>query len=247
MFWIEPMFGKMILPMLGGTPSVWNTCIAFYQIVLLAGYVYTHVVINWLGVKRQAIFHLGLLLSVFIILPIGITDGWSPPTGTNPIPWLFVLLLVSIGLPFFVISTTAPMLQKWFATTGHPSAKNPYFLYSASNLGSMVALLGYPFLIEPLFPLATQSKVWSGGYLLMAVLILGCAITVWKSSTTMTGVPNPGAEPKVQTDPFAAENSGDLKLSQRIRWVLLAFAPSSLLLGVTNYITMDIAQSHFYG
>ena len=242
MFWIEPMFGKMILPKLGGTPSVWITCIAFYQVVLLVGYVYTHVAIKWLGVKRQAIFHLVLLSAVLITLPIGVTEGWTPPIGSNPIPWLFVMLLVSLGLAFFIISTTAPMLQKWFASTGHPSAKNPYFLYSASNLGSMVALLSYPFLVEPFFPLAVQSKAWSGGYVLMVVLILGCAIGVWKSSAAVTEGVNSEDEPEGQIGQLKAENFGNLTLSLRIRWVLLAFAPSSLLLGVTNYITIDIAQ-----
>ena len=242
MFWIEPMFGKMILPKLGGTPSVWNTCIAFYQMVLLGGYVYTHVAIKWLGVKRQAILHLVLLSAVLITLPIGVTEGWTPPIGSNPIPWLFVMLLVSLGLPFFIISTTAPMLQKWFASTGHPSAKNPYFLYSASNLGSMVALLSYPFLVEPFFPLAVQSKAWSGGYVLMVVLILGCAIGVWKSSSVVIGNQNFVTEPEAQIGQPAIENPGNLKLSHRMRWVLLAFVPSSLLLGVTNYITIDIAQ-----
>lgn len=242
MFWIEPMFGKMILPKLGGTPSVWNTCIAFYQMVLLGGYVYTHVAIKWLGVKRQAIVHLILLSSVLITLHIGVAEGYTQPVALNPIPWLFVLLLVSLGLPFFVISATAPMLQKWFVATGHPSAKNPYFLYGASNLGSMVALLGYPFLVEPFFPLGVQSKAWSVGYVLLVILILGCAIKVWKSSAAVTESLNFRAEPQVQMVPLTTETTSNLKIGQRIRWILLSFAPSSLLLGVTNYITIDIAQ-----
>ena len=151
LFWIEPMFAKMILPNLGGTPSVWNVCLAFYQMVLLAGYVYAHVTPKWLGLRRQAILHVGLLLLVLLTFPIGLSERWTTPIAANPIPWMFWLLFLSVGLPFFIISTTAPLLQMWFTRTGHPSAKDPYFLYSASNLGSMVALLGYPFLVEPLF------------------------------------------------------------------------------------------------
>jgi hypothetical protein len=173
----------MILPLLGGSPAVWNTCIAFYQVVLLAGYLYAHLTTRWLGVRRQAMLHLVLIISALIALPIGISDGLTPPVTSNPIAWLFILLLVSIGLPFFAISTNAPLLQKWFSTTRHPSAKDPYFLYSASNLGSMVALLGYPFLIEPLFPIGEQTKVWTLCYVFLALLISSCAITVWRSSS----------------------------------------------------------------
>lgn len=241
LFWIEPMFAKMILPMLGGTPSVWNTCLAFYQLGLLAGYIYTHLITKWLGVRNQTILHLALLLLVLIALPIGIAKGLTPPVKENPIPWLSVLLLVSVGLPFFVISTTAPLLQKWFATTGHPWAKDPYFLYSASNLGSMVALLGYPFLLEPFLPLAAQSGAWSGGYILLVVLISGCAMIVRRAPRIQTE-PTHRLKAEIQIFPPAAQATQSPGNRQRIRWVLLAFAPSSLLLGVTNYISIDIAQ-----
>jgi hypothetical protein len=242
MFWLEPMFAKMILPILGGTSSVWTTCIAFYQLALLGGYVYGHVAIKWLGVKRQSIFHLVLLWSALIVLPIGIAEGLTPPASSNPMFWVFLLLLTTVGLPFFVISSTAPVLQKWFSTTVHPSAKDPYFLYSTSNLGSMVGLLAYPFLVEPYLTLKTHSNIWAGCYALMAVLISGCAISSWRSSGK--GAQHPGliVDTNVRIEPSITENSEALKNSQRIRWVLLAFAPSSLLLGVTQYITLDIAQ-----
>jgi SAM-dependent methyltransferase len=242
MFWIEPMFAKMILPMLGGTPSVWNMCIVFYQITLLAGYVYAYLITKWLGVRHQAISHFGLLLSVFIVLPIATPNSLTPGIAVNPILWLFVLLLVSVGLPFFVISTTAPILQKWFTMTGHPLAKDPYFLYSASNLGSMVALFGYLFFLEPFLPLAVQSKAWSGGYALLVVIISGCMMMAWRSS--QTGRKDLNFRPKhaMQAELPASEKSRELTVSQRIRWVLLAFVPSSLLLGVTNYISTDLAQ-----
>jgi hypothetical protein len=236
------MFAKMILPLLGGMPAVWNTCMAFYQTVLLLGYVYAHMVTKWFRLRWQMICHLGLLLLVFVSLPIGIIDGWTPPVTSNPIPWVFMLLFISVGLPFFVVSTTAPTLQKWFSTTGHPSAKDPYFLYGTSNLGSLVALLGYPLLMEPYLPLKNQSKLWMIFYVLLAGLISGCAMITLRSSRTTVQNISPEVNPESQNAPLATDNPADIKVNQRIRWVLLAFAPSSLLLGVTNYITTDIAQ-----
>jgi hypothetical protein len=241
LFWIEPMFAKMILPKLGGSPSVWNVCLAFYQLVLLAGYIYAHLATRWLGMRQQVILHIGLLSQVLITLPIGGSHLWTPPAAANPIPWLLFLLFGSVGLPFFVISTTAPMLQKWFGMTGHPAAKDPYFLYSASNLGSMVALLGYPFLVEPRWSLAEQSKSWALGYLILAGLISTCAVMVWRSSGSRRVHLDSGATPQTEGTPSGSESAGRLRMTQRMRWVLLAFAPSSLLLGVTNYISTDIS------
>jgi hypothetical protein len=195
-------------------------------LALLGGYVYGHVAIKWLGVKRQSIFHLVLLWSALIVLPIGIAEGLTPPASSNPMVWVFLLLLTTVGLPFFVISSTAPVLQKWFSTTVHPSAKDPYFLYSTSNLGSMVGLLAYPFLVEPYLTLKTHSTIWAGCYALMAVLISGCAISSWRSSGK--GAQHPGliVDTNVRIEPSIIENSEALKNSQRIRWVLLAFASS---------------------
>jgi hypothetical protein len=229
---MEPMFAKMILPLLGGSPSVWNTCIVFYQTLLLLGYVYAHVTTQWLGLRWQAALHVLLLVIVFVTLPVHVLRGWAPPLSSNPVLWLFLLLLVSIGLPFFTLSATAPLLQKWFAFTAHPSAKDPYFLYSASNLGSLIGLLGYPLLIEAYFSLPLQAKTWSVSYILLAGMISACAIIALKSSRI---------EVRHLMDETTHASPG-LRVGQRIRWVLLAFVPSSLLLGVTNYITTDIAQ-----
>lgn len=186
LFWVQPMFAKMVLPMLGGTPGVWNTCMVFFQASLLAGYIYAHAATAWLGVRRQAALHVGLLLLPLSALPIAVSIGWSPPVEENPIPWLLALLLVSVGLPFFVISASAPMLQKWFANTGHPAAKDPYFLYRASNLGSMLGLLAYPVLLEPTLRLAEQSWLWSWGYGLLVLLTLCCAVILWRGPVSAT-------------------------------------------------------------
>ncbi len=239
LFLVQPMFTKMVLPLLGGTPSVWNTCMVFYQAVLLAGYGYAHAATRWLGVRRQAVLHLGLLLLIVLALPIGVAKGWRPPVDSNPIVWLLALLSVSVALPFFVISTTAPMLQKWFAHTGHQAAGDPYFLYGASNLGSMLALLCYPLVVEPLLPLGDQARLWAGGYGLLVGLIVVCAVLLWRAP--ISGVTVAGS---VEGSGTLANGGEELAPTafQRLRWVMLAFAPSSLLLGVTTYLSTDVAS-----
>ena len=175
LFWIQPMFTKVVLPLLGGSPAVWNTAMMFFQSALLAGYGYAHATTRILGVRRQAVLHISLLFVALLTLPAMVGEDWRPPAETNPVLWLVTLLTVSIGLPLFVIAATAPMLQKWFAHTRHPAAADPYFLYAASNLGSMLALLSYPFVVEPLLRLGQQSWAWSGTYALLALLTLACA------------------------------------------------------------------------
>ncbi len=164
LFSIQPMFGKMILPLLGGIPAVWNTCMVFFKAVLLLGYLYAHAISSRLGVRRQILLHAGVLALPLLALPFGVDAGWVSPAVDHPIAWLFVLLSVSIGLPFFAVATSAPLLQRWFASTRHASARDPYFLYAASNAGSLLALLSYPLLVEPYLPLASQSQAWALGY-----------------------------------------------------------------------------------
>lgn len=157
LFLVQPMFAKMALPLLGGSPSVWNTAMVFYQAMLLGGYVYAHLATRWLGARRHAALHMLVLALPLLALPIGIPAGVSPTAQSSPALWLLGLLLVSVGLPFFVVSASSPMLQTWFATTGHRSAADPYFLYGAGNIGSMLALLIYPALLEPTLGLVSQS------------------------------------------------------------------------------------------
>jgi hypothetical protein len=235
LFIVQPMFAKMVLPLLGGSPAVWNTCMVFYQGSLLAGYLYAHFSTRWLGVRRQAGLHLLILCLPWLVLPVAMATAWTPPAETNPIPWLLMLLTVSVGLPFFVVSASAPMLQAWFANTGHPAAKDPYFLYAASNLGSMLALLGYPIIVEPSLSLGGQSVVWTTGYGLLMVLTAGCAVFLWRRAPKMEmGIAEeePGRDVPLGDDPT---------ISTRMRWLVLSFAPSSLLLGVTTHISTDIA------
>ncbi len=283
LFMVQPMVGKMILPLLGGTPEVWNTCMVFFQALLLAGYAYAHASTKYLGIRKQAAFHLVLLLIPFLFLPISVNKSLIQG-GVNPIPAVMLVLLFSVGVPFFVISTSAPMLQRWFSSTDHPSAHDPYFLYGASNLGSMLTLVAYPLLIEPNLRLGPQTWVFAVGYGLLVLLIGGCAVCLWKSAPAlqpagngtvghgssvadapaMPGtplpptkpdaiVPNRGrrADPRIKGDKLTltevSKEEADQALNQdvtwmrRLRWVLLAAVPSSLMLGATTYITTDIA------
>ncbi|MGA3317493.1 MAG: hypothetical protein ABSC64_13770, partial [Candidatus Korobacteraceae bacterium] len=140
LFSMEPMVAKMILPLLGGAPAVWNTCLVFFQAVLLAGYFYAHVSAQLLSHRRQIVFHLSVLLIALVVLPLHILAAWVPPVSQNPALWLLALLSVSVGLPFFVLSASTPILQEWFSYSGDPAANDPYFLYAASNAGSLVLL-----------------------------------------------------------------------------------------------------------
>jgi spermidine synthase len=244
LFLIEPMFAKMVLPLLGGTPAVWNTCMVFFQAALLAGYAYAHAAPARLGVRRQAALHFVLLLLPLAVLPIAVPKDWTPPGEANPIPWLLLLLTVAVGLPFFVVATSGPLLQKWFAATGHPAARDPYFLYSASNFGSMLALLAYPVLLEPNLRLAQQSTLWTVGYVAFVALTAGCAVALWRSPGSgvrgqESGVR--GQESGVRGQRSEVSEQASPSLTTVLRWIILAFVPSSLMLSVTTYLTTDIA------
>src|SRR6266436_10293432 len=189
-FGIQPMIGKMVLPLLGGVPAVWNTCMVFFQATLLLGYAYAHWSTRWIGSRYHALAHLGLMLLPAAVLPISISQRMigSVPSDANPIPWLLGFLALTAGLPLLVVSATAPLLQKWFGTTAHPDAGNPYFLYAASNAGSLLGLLSYPILIEPRLRLVQQSRLWAIGYGILVVLVLCCAVMMWRRKTSDSGL-----------------------------------------------------------
>lgn len=233
LFSIQPMIAKMLLPLLGGTPAVWNTCMVFFQAMLLGGYAYALVVSRW-PLKRQLIVQLAILCLAFISLPIGLSSAWanSVPPSDNPSLWLLMCLAASVGLPFFIVSSNSPLLQKWFSRTATESARDPYFLYSASNAGSLLALLAYPALMEPFFTLKAQGRLWTIVYAVLVLLIGLHALMLWRSrESTHNAV-------IIEEETVGEKPS----LNRRLRWLLLAFAPSSLMLGVTNYITTDIAS-----
>jgi hypothetical protein len=238
LFVMQPMVGKMILPLLGGTPAVWSTCMVFFQAALLGGYAYAHATTARLRPSRQALLHLIVLAVPLAVLPLAVNPGLLRGGEANPVLDVLTLLSVSVGLPFLVVSATAPLLQKWFTQTGHPAARDPYFLYAASNLGSMIALLGYPTLVEPRLPLQgpgwlTQTTLWSTGYGVLAVLTAGCALTLWWKPA--------GAGPAIAEAEEGTSAPPDPDGRRRLHWIALAFVPSSLLLGATTYITTDLA------
>lgn len=233
LFSIQPLIAKMLLPLLGGTPAVWNTCMLFFQAVLLAGYAYALLVSRW-PLRRQLIAQLVLLCLAFVSLPIGLTARWinSVPSNGDPSLWLLACLAATVGLPFFIISSNSPLLQKWFSRTASDSARDPYFLYAASNAGSLLSLLAYPVLMEPFLTLHAQSRLWTIVYGVLVLLIAVHAVLLYRSKTSET------------TEGEVVVNVDEPKLTwnRKLRWLLLAFAPSSLMLGVTNYITTDIAS-----
>lgn len=232
-FSVQPMFAKMVLPLLGGAPGVWNTAMLFFQMVLLAGYIYAHLTTRLLGMKGQACLHVIVMTIVFLFLPISIAAGWTPPVDAAPVPWLIGLFAVSVGLPFFAVATNAPLLQRWFSHTGHSAATDPYFLYGASNLGSILALLSYPIFFEPLLNSHAQSTAWAWAYALLIGLIVACVITLWRRGSPHIHLKPSASLPLVGQSPT---------LSRRLHWLVLAFVPSSLLLGVTMHITTDVAS-----
>jgi SAM-dependent methyltransferase len=231
-FTVQPMVARLVLPLLGGSPSVWNTSMAFFQIALLAGYVYAHLLQRIGSLKHQALIHLGLLLAAGLALPLRINGLAGPPSSDHPNLWLMAVLALSIGAPFAVLSATAPLVQAWYARTlGAVDGREPYALYAASNLGSLLALLAYPVILEPLTLLAQQRVGWSAGYAAFVLIIGMLALTISRG-------------------PISAQSSGQTTTAapswrDRAIWVALAAIPSSLMLGVTTYITTDVASAPF--
>ena len=231
LFSIEPMLAKMILPLLGGTTAVWTTCMLFYQAMLLAGYAFAKAATARMNSRWQTLFFVGLAVLPLMILPISLSKDRVPPPERNPVLWLLMTLLILVGLPFFVLSTVTPTLQKWFANTNHPQSSDPYFLYAASNAGSILGLLSYPFLIEPRFRLAEQSRLWAYGYGILVVLIGVCAAMLWVA---------PRSQRRAGPDADQLDRPGSTPgYPERFHWVILTFVPSSLLLGVTTQLTTE--------
>ncbi len=233
LFLVEPMISKMALPQLGGSPSVWNTCLFFFQAVLLLGYGYAHGLTRWLGRRGQVLVHIALLAAVALFLPLSF--GSDAPSATlPPVLWLLGRLALTVGLPFFALSATAPLLQSWFSRFDHPAARDPYFLYAASNVGSLLALLSYPLLVEPAMPLAAQSRTWSVAFAMLAGAIVLCAARYLLRGRESAPAAIAAAPPNAATR------------RQRLSWIALAFVPSSLLLGVTAHITTDIGSAPLF-
>ncbi len=229
LFGVQPMFTRMVLPQLGGSPSVWSVAMVFFQTMLLAGYAYAH----WLAKARSrwlpVAVHVGLLIVAGLTLPLSIAKGWGEPPASGTEFWLLGLFAVSIGLPFFALAANNPLLQTWFVRTGHVDGKDPYFLYAASNIGSFLALIAYPILLEPAFTVHTQSRMWSIGFVVLTLLIAGCGALLLRAPVVAIA-PDEAPAPKPT-------------LSTLGRWIFLAAVPSGLLIAVTAHISTDVAAA----
>ena len=229
LFSVEPMFSKLVLPLLGGTPSVWNTCLVFFQAALLAGYGYAHMLTRIGDPKRRTAVHVAALALSCFALPLSIAGSSDPPSGSAGIPWLLLLLVRSLGAPFVMLSSGAVLAQQWLVASRHPDSANPYFLYAASNFGSLIALLAYPIVVEPHLTLSAQRWAWSAGYVALAALVtVSFAVVAWMNPSITAG----NGEP---------EGATRITVTQRARWALYAAVPSSLLVGVTTFISTDVA------
>jgi spermidine synthase len=223
LFLVQPLCAKMLLPLMGGTPAAWNTCMVFFQAGLLLGYAYAHAGPRWLGVGWHGVLHIVLLIGAYFTLPLRLPD--EIPAGWHPIAWLLMSLTLAIGLPFTLLAAGAPLVQRWFVARTLAAPRDPYFLYAASNIGSFLALGIFPFLLEPFFSLSVLSQWWTFGFILCVVLLAFCV---------------PTTRIKTAASP-SAESTPSPQWRQRGRWIMLACIPSSLLLSVTTHLTTDIA------
>jgi hypothetical protein len=234
LFSVQPMFAKMVLPTLGGAPAVWAVSMCFFQALLLLGYVYAHLLDRHAPARLALPLHLGVLALAFLALPIALpaTSGEVPD---NAYLELIAILGLGVGLPFFALAANAPLLQAWFARAGHSQSADAYFLYRASNAGSLAALAAYPVLLEPLLPLRGQSRLWTAGFVLLAVAVAACGYLAR----------NPRPVDLAETgehDAGSAEPRG-ARWRERATWAFLAFVPSGLLVAFTTYVTTDLASA----
>src|SRR5271170_6462053 len=235
LFGIQPMFAKMVLPRLGGSASVWSVAMVFFQTMLLAGYLYAHLLTRYLGFGLAVAVHLCVNAIAFLALPIVVAKGFGRPPADGEATWLISLFASSVGLPFFAVAGNGPLLQAWFVRSGHRDAQNPYFLYGASNIGSFASLLAYPLVLEPNLTLRQQSHWWTVGFFGLVVLIVGCALLV----VFRTG------PQRVIASENVANASAEPSPRDRLEWILLSFVPSALLVAVTAHIATDVASAPF--
>jgi len=235
LFLVQPLIGKYILPWFGGTPGVWTTCMLFFQLVLLAGYAYAHFLSRWLQPRGQAAVHLALLLASLMMLPIIPSESWKPKPGDEPITQILLLLGATIGLPYFVVSTTGPLMQAWFARMN--PGRSPYRLYALSNIGSLLALLAYPFLIEPNYARKLQALSWGWGLMAYVLFAAWCVRQVWlRGFAKETSATGHVAEEEPAETPSAR---------RKLLWLALPACASALLLATTNKLTQDVAVIPF--
>jgi len=235
LFAAQPMIGKALLPLLGGGPSVWNTAMLFFQVLLLAGYAYAFILSKIPSLKVQGLLHLGLLIGAAALsLPLALKPDSLPPADA-PRLWQLMTMCSMIAAPFFILSATAPLLQRWFSLTDHPEAHAPYTLYTASNTGSFLALFLYPFSIERLLRLGEQASWWTYGYAALAIACIAVFIASFRNRPPMQTVIDDTSETDIKPS-----------FKDRLGWVFLAFIPSSLMLGYTTFVTTDVTSAPLF-
>jgi len=240
LFLVQPILGKQILPWFGGTPAVWTTCLLFFQILLPGGYAYAHGISAWLAPRAQAIVHIALLGGSLWFLPIVADPSYRSTLETSPTVQILALLTFTIGAPYFLISATGPLLQAWFART---HAKSPYRLYALSNVGSLLALLSYPFLVEPNLYLGAQARSWSWGYVLFAGACSLCGVQLLLRGREPAAAP-PDAADSVATT--ASDVSGQSpRWGAMALWLGLSASASGMLMATTNQICQEVAVVPF--
>src|SRR5437870_3188281 len=245
LFQVQPLIAKMILPWFGGSAAVWAAALLFFQLVLLAGYAYAHFLIRFVAARPHMLFHVGLLLISCVLLPILPSPEWRPTQAGDPTGRILMLLTATIGLPYFLLSSTSPLLQAWFVR--RTGSKVPYRLFALSNFGSMLGLVSFPFLVEPNLASTTQAYSWSGGYAAFALL---CVVTAWVSLRDPATVdpaeapvaPAPLAvEPTGPATPSPIENAPRPTFGQMSLWVALAACASTLLVSTTTHLSQNVA------
>ncbi len=262
LFSVQPMVAKTLLPVFGGGSSVWTTCMLFYQSLLLLGYLYAHVLMTRFGRNAQMIIHSVVLVTALAAGILYDTPTAPPNASTFPVPWLILQLLLVSGMPFFAISSAGPLIQGWFARTGHHRAHDPYFLYAASNAGSLIGLLAYPLVFEPNMGVSMQRQLWLLGLGLFILLAIFAASRTQRPEklTAKEAKRRRKAEqrlsknnqeleargsmvtPSPESDEHAPHQDAPITWRRRLYWIYLAFVPSSILLGVTSYITTDVVS-----
>src|ERR1700674_3119671 len=230
LFAVQPMFTKMVLPQLGGAASVWSVAMVFFQTTLLAGYGYAHLLTRFAPGRASVVIHLTVLVAACFALPLHIATGWGRTPAVGEACWLLGLFAMSIGLPFVALAGNGPLLQAWFVRTHHPAAKDPYFLYAASNVGSFLALVSYPLVVEPFVRLGDQTWLWTVGFFALILLIGGCGALLLRS---------PNLPPIAAT--AGGEESAPPTWRDVVTWVALTAVPSGLLIAVTAHISTDVA------
>lgn len=235
-FLVQPMYAKMTTPLMGGAPAVWNVSLVCFQAALLGGYAYAHLLGRLNSLRLQVAIHATLLALAALALPLSISGLFGAPDPKHPALWLTGTFLVSIAPPFAILSATAPLIQHWYARSGRPDAEDPYHLYSASNAGSLLGLVAYPLMMEPFSTLGAQSLLWSGGYGLVALLLVTCGLMVL--SHHRRTVPDAAAAP-------AMSRPASISWKEKGYWLLLSAVPSGLLLATTSHISTDIASAPF--